>query len=164
MTFNLEALAITAAEQGHSEGAARLWGAAEALREVTHAALPPSYQADYAPYLKAAAASLGPVVFAAAWAYGRAMTPAEVMALAMALPAVVMASPTAPAKKRSFGLTGREIEVLGLVATGLTDAQVAEKLVISPRTVSKHLRSIYSKLHLSSRSAATRFAIEHNLL
>jgi DNA-binding CsgD family transcriptional regulator len=61
------------------------------------------------------------------------------------------------------GLTPREIEVLCLVAKGMTDAEVANKLYISPRTVSQHLRSVYGKLDVSSRSAATRFAIEHNL-
>jgi DNA-binding NarL/FixJ family response regulator len=50
------------------------------------------------------------------------------------------------------------------VARGLTDAQVAEMLVISPRTVNAHLRSIYSKLNISSRSAATYFALEHHLI
>ena len=60
-------------------------------------------------------------------------------------------------------LTEREIEVLRAVAQGLTDAQVAERLVISPRTVHSHLNSIYSKLGITSRSAATRYAIEHNL-
>ena len=61
------------------------------------------------------------------------------------------------------GLTPREIEVLRLVALGMTDAEVARQLFISPRTVSQHLRSVYGKLDVSSRSAATRFAIEHNL-
>jgi DNA-binding CsgD family transcriptional regulator len=61
------------------------------------------------------------------------------------------------------GLTEREVEVLRSVAQGLTDAQVAEQLVISPRTVHSHLNSIYSKLGISSRSAATRYAIEHDL-
>jgi DNA-binding NarL/FixJ family response regulator len=55
------------------------------------------------------------------------------------------------------------VEVLRLVARGLTDAQVAEKLVISPRTIHTHLNSIYSKLGVTSRSAATRYAIEHHL-
>jgi len=45
----------------------------------------------------------------------------------------------------------------------MTDAEVAKNLYISPRTVSQHLRSVYGKLDVSSRSAATRFAIEHNL-
>lgn len=61
------------------------------------------------------------------------------------------------------GLTSREVEVLRLVAKGLTDAQVAEQLVLSPRTVSTHLTSIYGKLGISSRSAATRFAVEQGL-
>jgi predicted ATPase/DNA-binding CsgD family transcriptional regulator len=61
------------------------------------------------------------------------------------------------------GLTAREVEVLKLVARGLTDAQVADELVLSRRTVSTHLTSIYSKLGISSRSAATRFALEQGL-
>jgi DNA-binding CsgD family transcriptional regulator len=61
------------------------------------------------------------------------------------------------------GLTPRELEVLRLVAQSLTDAEVAERLFISPRTVSQHLRSIYGKLDVSSRAGATRFAVEHDL-
>jgi len=55
------------------------------------------------------------------------------------------------------------VEVLRLVAQGLTNEQVAEQLVISPRTVNTHLTSIFSKIGVSSRGAATRYAIEHNL-
>jgi DNA-binding NarL/FixJ family response regulator len=62
------------------------------------------------------------------------------------------------------GLTAREVEVLRLVAQGLTDAQVAEQLILSRRTVSTHLTSIYGKLQITSRSAATRFAIENGLV
>ncbi len=54
--------------------------------------------------------------------------------------------------------------MLRLVAQGLTDAQIAEALVISPRTVNAHLRSIYSKLGITSRHAATLFALEHHLI
>lgn len=61
------------------------------------------------------------------------------------------------------GLTQREVEVLRLVALGLTDAEVADRLSISPRTVSQHLRSIYPKLDVSSRAGATRFALKHHL-
>ena len=56
------------------------------------------------------------------------------------------------------GLTARELEVLALVAEGRTDAEVAEQLVVSLRTVHAHLRSIYRKLDLHTRSAATRYA------
>lgn len=60
-------------------------------------------------------------------------------------------------------LTQREVEVLRLLAQGLSDAQIAERLVLSIRTVQAHARSIYSKLGIASRSAATRYAMEHNL-
>ena len=62
------------------------------------------------------------------------------------------------------GLSEREVEVLRLVARGLSDAEVAEILIISPRTVNAHLRSIYSKLNITSRHAATHFALEHQLI
>ncbi|MFL5590493.1 MAG: response regulator transcription factor [Ktedonobacteraceae bacterium] len=60
-------------------------------------------------------------------------------------------------------MTAREVEVLCLVSQGLTDTQVAEQLVLSRRTVNSYLTSIYSKIQVSSRSAATRYAIEHHL-
>ncbi len=62
------------------------------------------------------------------------------------------------------GLTKREAEVLRLIARGLTNAQIAEQLVISPVTVNSYLRSIYGKLGVSSRTAAMRYAIDHNLI
>jgi DNA-binding NarL/FixJ family response regulator len=51
-----------------------------------------------------------------------------------------------------------------LLAQGWTDAQIAEHLVISPRTVNRHTTSLYGKLGVSSRAAATRYALEHHLL
>jgi DNA-binding CsgD family transcriptional regulator len=62
------------------------------------------------------------------------------------------------------GLTAREVEVLQLVAQGLTDADVAERLYLSRRTIGSHLRSIYNKLGVDSRTAAARFASEHGLV
>jgi len=64
---------------------------------------------------------------------------------------------------RPAGLSVRELEVLRLVAEAMTDAQVAERLSLSPRTVGQHLRSIYNKLGVNSRAAATRFAFEHGV-
>jgi DNA-binding CsgD family transcriptional regulator/tetratricopeptide (TPR) repeat protein len=60
-------------------------------------------------------------------------------------------------------LTPREIEVLRLVSQGMTDGEVGARLFISPRTVSQHLRSIYAKLDVSTRAAATRIAVERGL-
>jgi DNA-binding CsgD family transcriptional regulator len=56
------------------------------------------------------------------------------------------------------------MEVLRLVPAGLTDAQVAERLYLSTRTLNAHLRSIYQKLDLPSRSAATRWATARGLV
>lgn len=60
-------------------------------------------------------------------------------------------------------LTQREVEVLRLVSLGYTNDEIAHQLIISARTVHAHLRSIYSKLGITSRSAATRYAITHQL-
>lgn len=61
-------------------------------------------------------------------------------------------------------LTARELDVLRLAAEGLTDAEIGERLFISHRTVSQHLRSVYGKLEVHSRAAATRVAMEHRLV
>lgn len=61
------------------------------------------------------------------------------------------------------GLSTRVVDVLKPVARGLTNAQIAQDLFISPNTVNRHHNSIYRKLGVSSRAAATRFASEHDL-
>ncbi len=72
--------------------------------------------------------------------------------------ALLDARPSYPA-----GLSAREVEVLRLVADGLTNAQVAERLFLSPRTINAHLTTIYTKLNVPSRAAAIRFALDHGL-
>ena len=62
------------------------------------------------------------------------------------------------------GITGREAEVLGLVAQGLTNRVVAETLVLSEKTVARHLSNIYTKLDVSSRTAAAAWAHAHGLV
>jgi DNA-binding NarL/FixJ family response regulator len=69
-----------------------------------------------------------------------------------------------PRRPRADGLTTREVEILRLVTGGLTNRQLAEELGVSTRTVDAHLRSVYAKLGVKSRSAATRIAVEHNLV
>jgi DNA-binding NarL/FixJ family response regulator len=69
-----------------------------------------------------------------------------------------------PASEYPAGLTAREVEVLKLVAEGLTNAQIANRLFLSPRTVHRHLNSIYHKLGTNSRAAAARFAVECGLV
>ena len=69
-----------------------------------------------------------------------------------------------PPAEPPAGLTAREVEVLRLLARGLTNKQAAQQLEISPKTVGRHVESIYSKIGASTRGAAALFAVEHDLL
>jgi DNA-binding NarL/FixJ family response regulator len=61
-------------------------------------------------------------------------------------------------------LTTRELEVLQLVAQGLSDAEIADRLVVSPHTVHRHVANVRSKLRLPSRAAAVAYAAREGLL
>jgi DNA-binding CsgD family transcriptional regulator len=171
IAFGLEGLARVVAAQGEVSWAARLWGAAETLRETIGAPVPPVERPAYESSVTAARAQLGEKPFAAAWAEGRLMTPDQALAarepvmIPTPLPTESSSTPLAkPATTSPSGLTAREVEVLRLLAQGLTDTQIADQLFISPRTVNNHFTSIYSKIQVSSRAAATRYAIEHQLV
>ncbi len=172
---NLQGIGVTLAAQGQPAAAARLWGAAEALCAQLRAPLPPEERAFVARALPAVRAALGEEAFTTTWAEGQAMTPEQ--ALAAVEYTALSSQPPSQATRSTRGthhqlpspsatgdLTEREVQVLRLVARGLSDAQIAEALVISPRTVNAHLRSIYSKLDITSRNAATYFALEHHLI
>jgi DNA-binding NarL/FixJ family response regulator len=62
------------------------------------------------------------------------------------------------------GLTPREVEVLRLLARGLSNRKIAEQLVISPKTVANHVEHIYAKIDASTRTTASLFALQHGLL
>jgi DNA-binding NarL/FixJ family response regulator len=62
------------------------------------------------------------------------------------------------------GLTPREVEVLRLLARGLSNKEIAERLVISPKTVANHAEHIYAKIDASTRAGAGLFAMQHGLL
>ena len=157
----LEGLASIAGAEGLIVRAARLWGAAETLLEKIEAVY------AYVPHRSLhrsridARALVDEASWEAAWAEGRTMTVQQ--AVEYALEQEPASAPTAP-EPHPAGLSAREVEILRLVAAGLTDAEVAKKLFISPRTVNWHLGSIYRKLGFHSRAEATRFAVEHTLL
>jgi len=168
--MSLIALAKVMAAEGQPEQAACLFGAAEPhINPRTE--LDPFERMDYERVVEGVRARLDEQSFAAAWAEGRAMTPEQALDAQgpVTLPQSLStpSSPAAPVKPAVLypdGLTAREVEVLRLLAQGLTDAQIAGQLVISPRTVNNHLTSIYSKIQVSSRSAATRYAMEQQLI
>jgi len=167
----LEGLAAVVAAQDELVWAARLWGTAESLREIMGVPLPPVDRPAYEGSITVARSQLGEKTFTAVWAEGRTMMPEQALAaqgsamLPQPLPTTPSSTPAAkPSVTYPGGLTAREVEVLRLLAQGLTDAQIAEQLVISPRTVNNHLTSIYSKIQVTTRSAATRYAIDHRLV
>jgi HD-GYP domain-containing protein (c-di-GMP phosphodiesterase class II) len=84
---------------------------------------------------------------------------------AEAVEAVLEAAGHAPARRRAYPceLTGREVEVLRLLARGLTNKEIAARLVVSPRTVQHHVAHIYPKIDRRSRAGAALFAMEHGL-
>jgi predicted ATPase/DNA-binding CsgD family transcriptional regulator len=153
------------AEQQQTQWATQLWGASEALREASGIPVPLVEQADYERAVSAALATLGERAFALAWSQGRTMTAEQALAAQGQTPVPVRSSRTISTTSIPYpdNLTVREVEVLRLLAGGLTDLKIAEKLVLSPRTVHTHISSIYAKLGVTSRSAATRYAIEHHL-
>ena len=67
-------------------------------------------------------------------------------------------------RDRVAGLTEREIEVLRCVAHGSTNREIAQQLVVSQKTVGNHLQNIYSKIDVTTRAAATYFAMQHHLV
>ena len=160
----LETFAWLCRQIGLPERAAQFLGTVEGLRDWMQIPLPPTFFARHEHEVALLRGTLGEHAFNESWAYGRTMT------LKLALSMVARISvPTrdAPAKQHPSypaGLTAREVDVLRLVAQGLPDARIAEQLVLSPRTVNTHLRSIYAKIGVSSRSAATRFAFENGLV
>lgn len=162
----LEALAGLALAEGRPVRAARLLGAATATRTLPTGLLPRTDQAFYDRVAATTRAVLGEATSSAAWAEGSALTPAAVVAAPdPPAPGPPPPSPPPAGPDRPLpDLTRREIDVLRLVAGGLTNAQVAARLSLSPLTVNAHLRTIYGKLGVTSRVAATRYAVARGLV
>ena len=155
--WSLEVAAQLAASTGDAERAARLFGAADGLWAAIEAPLPGYFHEHHGEVLTVVRSHLDESRFEAAWDEGRQMPIAATIDLVQ--PAPRRAGAETPEEP-----TAREVEVLALVADGLTDAQVAERLVVSNRTVDAHLRSIYRKLDVRTRSAATRYAVDQGLV
>ncbi len=157
----LHGFALLAQEKKQPWKAACLLGAAEQLLSGETDSFG---QTEFERVEKDVRTQLGEEAFTAARAQGRTMTPEQALA---AEDQQILPTPTPssrPAASYPDGLTSREVEVLRLLAQGLTSAHIAEQLVIGVVTVNFHVRSIYSKLGVTSRSAATRYALEHHLV
>lgn len=192
--YSLNSLALLSEELGLPEQSVRLQAAMETFRERVGAPVGNLYNGMFDDLNAKLTARLGEEKFAELWAEGQKMSPEEITPtlnfeaalterekakseqvremsfpwFSSDLPVETEALPER--KGRSLPpraldeLTNREIEVLGLVAQGLSNTQVADRLNMAPRTVNVHLTSIYSKIGVSSRTAATRYALENHLV
>jgi DNA-binding NarL/FixJ family response regulator len=168
MVSYLEGLAAVVAAQGEPVRAVWFMSAAQAGREAIGTPLQSLLQAMHEFTITSVRTQLGKQAFDAAWAEGRMMTAEHILASLEPTPALepplTTSSSATVAPQSHTGLTVRELEVLRLLAQGMTSAQIAEQLVIGLVTVNSHVRSIYSKLGVTSRAAATRYALEQKLL
>jgi len=151
--------------------AALLWRKATALREEIRAPLSPTEMVDYEATHILLRKHLGEAALAALSAEGARLSVAQVLdlretALNSDVLELLPSSKSGPLALEGAlsSLTRRELEVLRLLAMGKSNAQIAELLTISRVTVNSYLRAIYTKLSVSSRTAAMRYAIDHHLL
>jgi serine/threonine-protein kinase PknK len=151
----LEALAGTACAQGEFERAARLFGAAEALREAIGTPVPLCERPDRDRNVAAASTRLDDAV----WAEGRAMSVGEAVGYALAERSGAPQA-NAPAEAQPAVLTRRQAEIATLIARGLTSRQIAGELSISEHTVNTHVARILSRLDLRSRTQLVAWITE----
>jgi ATP/maltotriose-dependent transcriptional regulator MalT len=163
---HLQLLAHVTADCGEAERSACLFGAVEALQEnlgdrrsvpVVLNINPARTEASIA----ACRVKLMPIAFEAAWRKGQAMTTDE--AVAFALSATAADTALRSTSSHDSGLTERETEVLRLVAEGKSNQQIAATLVLSRRTVERHIANLCSKVGAHNRVEATAYALRSGI-
>lgn len=156
-----EGLAGVAAGLKDATRGATLLGAAEATRERFRTPIPPPRQDRYDRTLAAIKAQLSTQALEAAWNLGRSLSGDDAASFAHEPDSVSASTVT----KRHHGvLSAREVDVLRLVANGLSDREIADSLFISRHTVAHHVTSILNKLGVSSRTAAATSAVREHLV
>jgi predicted ATPase/DNA-binding CsgD family transcriptional regulator len=139
--------------------AARVLGVMAAWEEKVMGKNALYWDALVVPLCEKLSAEMGEATFDREFAAGKEMDLESIIALAEGVAVrVPSVEDQVPA-----GLTQREVEVLKLVAAGLTNAQTAERLSVTPRTINAHLTSIYGKIGVTARVGAVRFAVDNGL-
>jgi DNA-binding CsgD family transcriptional regulator len=165
----LEGLACITVGPEWAERAARLLGAAEVFQQTTGAPAPPSEMADYRRTEADARAHLGAERFASARATGAGMSFDAAIAFALEdLDGPALSEPPRiHGRSPRMPLSAREREVVALIAGGLSNRQIAERLVVSVRTVERHIENVYNRLGIqgkAGRAILTAYALRHRLI
>ena len=142
-------------------------GAASSLRDMIGAPLAPGQHEFLDLRLAAVRSTLAEERSFSAWATGAALGPEQAISAALAECARVATNPSPHTTPRTAGqaqsLTQRESDVAALVAEGLTNVQIAQRLSVGERTVETHVSRALAKLELSTRTRLTAWAIENGL-
>lgn len=158
----LEAYAEFAMLESQPEVAARMAATAATLRALKNTPIHAVHEDRYARLLPAIREQLGNEVYVRAWEQGR-MTPVE-RAIAMVISGPPGNPDETPGIAVEPGLTRRELEILQLVADGLSNHEIATQLCVSPRTTTTHISNIFRKLAVNSRTAAVATARRNGLV
>ena len=157
----VESLAMMAVERGAAERAAILLGCAEHLRESVVTPVFGPYQAQHETSVSSARQQLGDAAYRSAFERGKTMTVDEGVAYARGQKEPTKPLPARDAKSPTL-LTRREQEIATLVAEGLSNKQIAAKLVVSERTAEYHILNILNKLGFNSRTQIASWATAHH--
>jgi predicted ATPase/DNA-binding CsgD family transcriptional regulator len=164
---NLESFAALAVAQGMAEAALQLVGAAAELREAIGVVREPWRGDLLERWLSVVRLRLAEDVYARNWAAGRELSIQKAIALALGtLPRGATDSPKLADRQgpELAGPTARELEVLRLVARGDSNKEIATELVLSVRTVERHITNLYGKIDARGKADATAYAFKHGLL
>lgn len=166
----LSACGLSAVARGTGRAAVRLFAAA-AFAAASETNIRPEYQADAERELATARRAVGEAAYRAAWQEGRALTPDQAVAEALALAAepvsdagAAQAKPEVAAPALPNGLSVREVEVLRLLAAGTSNREITDTLVLSICTIETHAARIYTKIGAVNRVEAAPFAVRHGLV
>jgi non-specific serine/threonine protein kinase len=174
LAYHLEGIALVFCERSQLERAARLLGAAEAAYGLVDVPGLVPYRSLVDQAVIALRERLGPQTFAMLHANGRGLSTVEAVAEALTTSAQIDAAGHDQARgatpstlvSRLPGpdrLTAREIEVLRLLAAGHSNPEIAAALVLSVKTVERHLANLYAKIGARSRVDAATYAVTHDL-
>jgi len=161
-----EGLAAVALALGQPAAAARLLGAAETAEAAGFTPTFPGFEQAYRATARKISDALPAATFAAELAVGRSLTLTGAISLAQGLSKIrdTSAKAAVPQSPAHGGLSQREAEVLRLLARGQSNVEIATELVLSVRTVEKHVANIYAKIGARGRADAATYALRHGFI